>query len=172
MPFLASLASSSPGSYNGLGVNCLLKDRGSSAPADCRLPWECSCLFVIVALIQHHWKVHHTYTDTQQKETVWEIHFLTYWLLAVLTYSSMGYWKDLLWYFNMFLSRTQCFIRGNFFQWLFLGVINTDVRLTPSDKEMHWSKSWGQFPTSSSKASTCQYQFGLILISPLELQHR
>lgn len=46
MPLLASLASSSPGSYNGLSVNCLLKDRGSPAQADCRLPREYRCLFV------------------------------------------------------------------------------------------------------------------------------
>lgn len=45
MPFPASLASSSPGSYNGLGVNCLLKDRGRFAQPDCRVPWECNCLF-------------------------------------------------------------------------------------------------------------------------------
>ncbi|TNN76983.1 hypothetical protein EYF80_012829 [Liparis tanakae] len=44
-PFPASLASSSPGSYNGLSVNCLLKDGGSSAQPDCRLPREYSCLF-------------------------------------------------------------------------------------------------------------------------------
>lgn len=46
MPFLASLAGSPPGSYNVLGVNCLLKDRSSSAQSDCRLPWEYSCLLV------------------------------------------------------------------------------------------------------------------------------
>lgn len=50
MPFPASLASSSPGSYNGLSVNCLLKDRGSSAQPDCRLPWEYSCLFAWLLL--------------------------------------------------------------------------------------------------------------------------
>lgn len=44
MPFLASLTSSSLGNYNGLGVNCLLKDAGSSALLDGGLPWEYSCL--------------------------------------------------------------------------------------------------------------------------------
>lgn len=45
MPFPASLASSTPGSCNGLGVNCLLKDRGGSAQPDRTLSWEYSCLF-------------------------------------------------------------------------------------------------------------------------------
>ena len=88
MPFLTSLTSFSPGSYNRLGVNCLLKAWGLFCADECWSPMRIQLSAgVTTVIMQHSCKVHPawacTLLDTKRVVYLGDFPFEHVWLFFV-----------------------------------------------------------------------------------------